>query len=424
MKKLRNFLPDNSFQNHTEMKNSLLIAIFILLISNSLFLSCTEEPILFDLPDTYLSLDTLFLDQITSGTYQTPPLMGPLPNLYFGSENGYTNNFTLIRVAEWSQTGNIVHIASLTDSNRFLDSLVFTLTLSDSVISTETSFDLFYFPESGDSLFSEMSHYQNITEGDMSNAELISTSALFQAEADPGETITPVLSFKIDDIESVANALSDTSSNNNLSFLIKESSQLDKIIAFKSRESGILPSLTAYYRTATDTLESNFFAVQDISILVPAELSEDDKNFITVCRAKGLKSILQFSYDTSVISREELLIQSAKLFMTSNEFDTSNFRVSASPLLEPIELQKFWAEDQDNYEISNDITIDDTLKQDQMVLQIRAYLQAINNQDLENNGLKFYANINSDPFKSIHFRKNQDILESLNSYIRVLYVAP
>ena len=110
--------------------------------------------------------------------------------------------------------------------------------------------------------------------------------------------------------------------------------------------------------------------------------------------------------------------------MTSKESDTSNYRIRASPLLEPLDLQEFWIEDQDNYEINTDITIDDTLKQDQMVIQIREYLQSINNQNLENNGLKFYANINSDPFKSIHFRKNQDIVDSLNSYIRVLYVTP
>ena len=225
--------------------------------------------------------------------------MGSLPNLYFGSENGYTNNFTLIRVSEWSQTGNIIHISSLTDSARILDSLVFTITLSDTVISTETSFDLFYFPDSEDSLFSEMSHYQNITEADIINGALISNSSLFQSLADSNETINPVLRFKIEDINLVATSLSDTSRNNNLSFLIKESSQLDQMIAFESRESGILPSLTAYYRTTTDTLESNFFSVQDISILEPAELSADDKNFATVCRAKGLKSIVQISYDTN-----------------------------------------------------------------------------------------------------------------------------
>jgi hypothetical protein len=406
------------------MKKGIITVMVILLTSILFFFGCTEEVILYDLPTTYLKPDTVLIDSIKLGTYQSPPLMGALTDLYFGSEDGYINNFTLVRFSEWAQTGNIVHISALADSTNHIDSLVLTLTASDTVIATEVSFDLFYFPESEDSIFSEMSHYKNITESDVSSSVLIGSSSISQAEPDSTETINPILKFKIGDFLNVANELADTSANNNFTFLIKESTPLNKMVAFKSRESAILPQLTAYYRTEEDTLHSDFFSVQDVSIIEPAELSEDDKNFATVCRAKGLKSIVQLYYDTTIISREELLIQSAKLYLTANDIDSSNYRISSSALLDPVELMDFWIVEEDEYQIEGDITVDDTLKLDQFVPQIRSYLQSINNQDLENNGLKIYSNVNSDPFKSIHFKKNQASSDTLNSYLRVLYVIP
>jgi hypothetical protein len=396
-----------------------MLAVFIALSG------CSDNEIPFEVPQTYLNLDTLRINDIKTMTYQTPPSMGNTPSLYFGSENGYNNLFSLVQIAPIASAGEIINIAALLDPDFTIDSLVFSITYDSDSIDTSTEFDIFYFPDHPDSIFSELSHYKNINEDNVDGAEWLSTAIMTQTVPESTETIFPELRFSIPLDNDFLNFFSDTTDGSrNRTIMIKEREEIDRIISFKSRESLVTPNLETYYHDDDNNYSSTFLALRDITILEPASLTEEDTAFVTINRAKGLKSIIQISLDSTLVNSKQILIMSADLNLFLNDRNTEYYKISSSPLLDTVEVRKFWIEEVDEINVDGNVLLNDTLQADLMKSQLRPYLQALNDQLLDNLGLKLYSNINSDPFRSVHFYHQSPIMDSMNPYINVLYVSP
>jgi hypothetical protein len=115
---------------------------------------------------------------------------------------------------------------------------------------------------------------------------------------------------------------------------------------------------------------------------------------------------------------------SANLSLFLKDKNTDYYKISSSPLSDTVEVRKFWIEAKDEINIKTNVLLNDTLQKDLMKSQLRPYLQALNDQLFDNLGLKLYSNINSDPFRSVHFYHHSTVADSMNPFIRVLYVSP
>lgn len=396
-----------------------MLIVFIILSS------CSDKAIPFEIPKTYLNLDTLRINDIKTMTYQTPPSMGNTPSLYFGSENGYNNLFSLVQISPIAAAGEIINIAALLDPDFTIDSLVFSITYDSDSLNTSAEFDIYYFPDHPDSIFNELSHYKNINEDNIVGAEWLSTSTLTQTVPESTETNYPELKFSIPLASNFLDFFGDTTDGGrNRTFMIKEREEIDRILDFKSRESLVSPKLVTYYQDDDNNYSSTFIASRDITILEPAALTEEDTAYITISRAKGLKSIIQISVDSTLVNSEQILIMSANLSLFLKDQNTDYYKISSSPLSDTVEVRKFWIEAEDEIKVKTNVLLNDTLQKDLMKSQLRPYLQALNDQLFDNLGLKLYSNINSDPFRSVHFYHHSTVADSMNPFIRVLYVSP
>lgn len=400
----------------------IILAILTVIVIQS---GCSDEAIPFEVPDTYLNLDTLRINDIKTMTYQTPPSMGNTPSLYFGSENGFRNLFSLIQISTIASVGEIINIAALLSSDFTFDSLEFSITYDSDTLNSTAEFDIFYFPDHPDSIFSELSHYKNINENDVAGAEWLNTAVLTQVEPESTETNYPELKFTIPLDNDFLSFIGDTTDGGrNRTLMIKERDEIGRIIGFKSRESLVTPKFVTYYKDEENNYSSTFLASRDITILEPAALTEQDTTYVTISRAKGLKSIIQISVDSTLINSEQILIMSADLSLFLKDQNSEYYKISSSPLSDTVDVRKFWIEAEDKITVDANVLLNDTLQADQMKSQLRPYLQALNDQLLNNLGLKLYSNINSDPFRSVHFYHHSTLSDSMNPFIKVLYVSP
>jgi len=278
------------------MKYNRYITVIAIVISLVVFFNCSESPIPYNLSDSNLNLDTLTIRSIDGGTYLSPPLMGTTNGMYFGNSLGFNNLFSLIQFSSLSLSGT-VRTYSLLDSNITVDSLVITFTGTEDSLLSDSPFELYYFSDSGDSVFNELeSNYLNINEIDVIGAVPIGQSLFTQELPDSTESVYPTLSFKIENKDDIINFIADTTDNQNRTFMLKNVDAIDDIISIRTRETSNFPIINVYYRSNEDTLHSVFFPLKDITIIEPRQINDVDINNISIGRATGLKSIIKFDY--------------------------------------------------------------------------------------------------------------------------------
>ena len=168
------------------MTNIHLPICFSLLV---IFSSCLENTVSTDLNYQGMIHDTLSVSSITGFHYQTPPELGNSTLLYLGTDSsGFKNPFAIFKVQNNSVTTPQT-FSSLSDSTIEIDSAKFILTFNSDTVETGMIFDLYYFPNTIDSVFSESkSNYLNIDEIDLSS-EYVSSARLFQKLPDSSEVI-------------------------------------------------------------------------------------------------------------------------------------------------------------------------------------------------------------------------------------------
>ena len=155
------------------MKNIHLTVCFSLLINS---FGCLENTISTDLNNPSMRHDTLSVSSITAFNYQTPPNLGNSTLLYLGTDSsGFENPFAIFKVQS-NSINSPETFDTMMDSTVNIDSAKFILTLNNDTIETGMIFDLYYFPNSGDSIFNETnSNYLNLNENDL-NPVYISSS--------------------------------------------------------------------------------------------------------------------------------------------------------------------------------------------------------------------------------------------------------
>jgi hypothetical protein len=404
------------------MKYKRFNTIIAIVTSLIVFFSCTENPIPYDLSDSNLNLDTLTIRSIDGGTYLAPPLMGSTNGIYFGNSEGFNNLFSLIQFSSLSLSG-AVRTYSLIDSTVTVDSLVITFTGTEDSLLTDSPFELFYFPTGGDSIFSEAeSNYLNITEADVLGAVPIGQSSFVREDPDSTESVYPKLSFKIDDLDDIINFIADTTDTPNRTFMLKNINPIDDIVSIRTREAADFPIINVYYRVSEDTLHSVFFPLKDMTIVEPRQTTDIDISNISVGRATGLKSIIQFDLSEFPIDTAAMVIKSAELiFNKVSEVSLDDFEVKAAILDASINISDFWEINKDEYTVEPDILMTGTFEDNQMKMNIRSYLQGVNTGSYQNHGLKLYGSSSSDPFKSASFILDQSNLDN-NPYLKIVYV--
>ena len=402
-----------------------------------IFLSCMEDTVTVDLMDDGMYHDTLYVRGITGITYQTPPQLGNSTLLYFGTDsNGFQNPFALIRVSSNSITTPVETFASLNDSAIEIDSAKFILTFNEDSITTGMIFDLFYFQEGGDSIFSELeSNYLNITENDL-NSTYIGSSRLSQKEPDSLETTSfPTLSFNVSEI---LDSFSDTlSENRNLTVMIKPKFKLDGVFSFKSSESGFTyaPQIQVFtHDTAfvdstgdsvvVDTISHTFISTDDLSIIIPPDGIDENPNNISLGRGMNYKAIIQIpDLDSISIPQQAIITQAELSFFYVNDTSQSNFYLQIHPITDTVSIAELQGLLPDDPLVTEPSLIAVNLSTNGRIsLNIREYLQLHHFGYIQNQGLKMEVANTVSPFNTYSFYMSN--LDSLAPKLIIHYVTP
>ena len=396
-----------------------------------------EDTVTVDLMDDGMYHDTLYVRGITGFTYQTPPQLGNSTLLYFGTDsNGFQNPFALFRVSSNSITTPVETFASLNDSTIEIDSAKFILTFNEDSITTGMIFDLFYFQEGGDSIFSESeSNYLNITENDL-NSTYIGSSRLSQKEPDSlGTTSFPTLSFNVSEI---LDSFSDTSSENrNLTVMIKPKFELAGVFSFKSSESGFTyaPQIQVFtHDTAfvdstgdsvvVDTISHTFISTDDLSIIIPPDGIDENPNNISLGRGMTYKAIIQIpDLDSISIPQQAIITQAELSFYYVNDTSQSNFYLQIHPITDTVSIAELQGLLLDDPLVTEPSLIAVNLSNNGRIsLNIREYLQLHHFGYIQNQGLKMEVANTVSPFNTYSFYISN--LDSLAPKLIIHYVAP
>ena len=396
-----------------------------------------EDTVTVDLMDDGMYHDTLYIRGITGFTYQTPPQLGNSTLLYFGTDsNGFQNPFALFRVSNTSITTPVETFASLNDSTIEIDSAKFILTFNEDSITTGMIFDLFYFPEGGDSIFSESeSNYLNITENDL-NPKYVGSSRLSQRESDSLETTSfPTLSFNVAEI---LDSFSDTSSENrNLTVMIKPKFELTSVFSFKSSESGFTyaPQIQVFtHDTAfvdstgdsvvVDTISHTFISTDDLSIIIPPDGIDENPNNISLGRGMTYKAIIQIpDLDSISIPQQAIITQAELSFFYVNDTSQSNFYLQIHPITDTVSIAELQGLLLDDPLVTEPSLIAVNLSNNGRIsLNIREYLQLHHFGYIQNQGLKMEIANTVSPFNTYSFYISN--FDSLAPKLIIHYVAP
>jgi len=418
------------------MKNIHLPVFFSLLIILS---ACLENTVSTDLNNPGMIHDTLSVSSITGFHYQTPPELGNSTLLYLGTDSsGFENPFAIFKVQN-NSINTSETFTSLSDSTIEIDSAKFILTFNSDTVETGMIFDLYYFPNTADSIFSESkSNYLNIDESDLAS-EYVSSARLFQKLPDSSEVIYPTLSFNV--LHIIESFIDSSNANQNKTLMVKPKFNLSNALSFKSSESGFAfaPQLhifthdTAYVDStsdsvAVDTFSHQFISTEDLSIIVPPIVA-NDPGLLTLGRGLTYKGLIEIPDldsllfplpDQSIITKAELS------FYYPIDTTQSNFYLQVQPVSDSL-----------HYEQLNGILLDDPIEvipnilpvvnisnNGKVVLNIREYLQLIHFGYVSNYGLKLEVVNTSNPFNLYSIYSHSSLIDTLNPKLFIHYVSP
>ena len=399
-----------------------LIGIFYLLI----LISCEEAALPINGDGTPLSVDTVSFPVISTITYQTPPNMGDSEYLYFGKKDDYEFLYTLLTFDSVAIGGGYP-FEYYNDSLIIADSMKLTLRFTSDSIDNNSQFQLRFFPQSGDSVFNEYeTNYKNFD-------PVIASKVISQAEmaSDSIDSVNTkvTLNFIID--TTVINVFKDTSFTNfNRSFLIELKDNQSSQFKFHSSElgGGDGPELKLYYRTllsdtvVTDSSYRTYSILEDLSVIKPPLIISDDTTYISVGRAKGLKSLLLVDMEGWTLPNRSV-IKSAQLILTRVQTDTINgFSVNSYPLTIDGIYSAFHSYDVDPYKVDIGLMASSSIVNNILKIDHRKVSTEIGRAGRKNYGFKLQSNTNNDPFKIINFHSLLN--ENYYPVMRVLYVRP
>ncbi|MEC8838616.1 MAG: hypothetical protein VYA09_00530 [Candidatus Neomarinimicrobiota bacterium] len=398
-----------------------------------------ENTVTADLNDPGMMHDTLSISSIMGFNYQTPPELGNSTLLYLGTDSsGFQNPFALFKVQS-NSINTSETFDSFLDSTVEIDSAKFILTFNSDTIETGMIFDLYYFPNSGDSIFNESnSNYLNLIESELSS-EYVSSGRLFQRLPDSTETIYPTLSFNVLNI--IQTFVDSSNLNQNRTLMVKPKFDLSNTLSFKSSESGFAfaPQLHIFTHDTTyidstsdsvsvDTFSHEFISTDDLSIIIPPTVSSVPGQ-LTLGRGLSYKGLIEIpDLDSFLLPLpEQSIITKAELsFYYPIDTTQSNFYLQVQPVSDTIhyeQLQGVLLEDPIDV-ISNILPVVNISNNGKVILNIREYLQLIHFGYVSNYGLKLEVINTSNPFNLYSLYSHSSLIDSLNPELLVHYVSP
>ena len=418
------------------MKNIHLTVCFSLLINS---FGCLENTISTDLNNPSMRHDTLSVSSITAYNYQTPPNIGNSTLLYLGRDSsGFENPFAIFKVQS-NSINSPETFDTMMDSTVNIDSAKFILTLNNDTIETGMIFDLYYFPNSGDSIFNETnSNYLNLNENDL-NPVYISSSRLFQITPDSNETIFPTVSFNVLNI--IHSFIDSSNIDQNKTLMVKSKFDLSDVLSFKSSESGFAfaPKLQIFTHDTTyldstsdsisvDTLMHEFISTDDLSIIIPPSV-DTKPGLLTLGRGLAYKGLIEIPNLDSMLSPlpiQSIITKAELSFYYPFDSTESNFYLQVQPVLDTIqygELQGVLLDDPIDV-IPNILPVVNISDNGKVSLNIREYLQLIYFGYVSNYGLKLEVINTSSPFNLYSIFADTSVLDSLNPELFIQYVSP
>jgi len=296
---------------------------------------------------------------------------------------------------------------------------------------------MYYFPFIElDSIFSETkSHYLNFTDTEIDMGEFVSNAVEESVEVD---TVTTIYRIRFPAENLFDSTFADTSLNYTL--MLKLNNPNEELFAFYSREYDYSNDLTAklevHFRQfiypdsadtsqdfSIDTLFKSFLTIQDLSIMVPPALTQEDTSYITIGRGKGLRSLIKLDFlDTLQLPKQTTFDKVQLTLHIVPDTNISSFSIWAVALKDTFELSSFESLEEDDYSVHGSLFSSGSVLNGKVVFNIKSFLQNQYFENIDNLGLKLYANINNNLQTEVHFYSSNH--DSLFPKLFIQYVAP
>ena len=156
---------------------------------------------------------------------------------------------------------------------------------------------------------------------------------------------------------------------------------------------------------------------KDLSI--PVILVEINSNFLeTDVRINSVEKIFSGRTILEIKSKDEIKLRA------DFDYDKSIFRSAgtAAFMLEKFELSSFESLEQDDYSVHSSLFSSGSVLNGKVVFNIKSFLQNQYFENIDNLGLKLYANINNNLQTEVHFYSSNH--DSLFPKLFIQYVAP
>lgn len=405
------------------MKHTHFINHFLWLATLSIFIGCTREPE--PSPDDSIvgTIMSFRLDSDSTSyfrSYRSSPEMGGVSELFYGSQEGYSDIYSLVEITPVEADfflDTLYSADSLIMSVFSIDAVYFTLNLVTSE-DTITPPELFYFSSDGDTnLFSqeESSFFTFNIDGNLqttsSGAVTIVTDTLDNS------------SFQFDVTEIFQEFILDTNRLNSFTYKIIGGEMMDSLVAFNA------PKMDVHYfrisentdSTWTDTLTTTFSTIEKLTIVNPGDWVENEGRF-SIGRAKGLKSILKFNLDTLNTFSDSIVFKDADLYLQrdGDEFENAGYKVLSYPLRDSVDMNLFSVEVMDTTSlefIGASSAFTDTTD-NYVILNLRNFIAYLHLGQLSRYELQLSSSAENNPFITQTFIND----DTFHPYIKVRYV--
>ena len=421
----------------------LILKINILLIFTFLFLSCSEETIIYDeIENKDSTIQTASLPLINNKLFQSFPQLSTRDKLYFGSVKESENLYSLVQMTLYS--GNIppVSLVDLLADSIQVDSAMVYFQTEDS-LSTNFGLGLFSITTENDSVFSDSLNFY--TQSDyvdfISNSYLLNEVYLAPEDFTPDstglDTVKIMFSEEDGSLSNLKEYFLDSDTYPARTFMLKNTATLDELFSLESNESVNGPKMRVWYKAVVDeqtTLDTfiTFFSQKDMTVFSPPEINDDDFNFISLNSGSGLRSIIEFDLNyIDSLSRNELFKNSNLVLdvANSNLNEDDEFYVIVSAIQDSVQNWSFTSpfidsgdeegdsssELETSYEINSNFIISRKIEDNQVRIPIQAFLQGYKNGLFQHNELMLYSAPVNSPFDKVNLNLNA---------IEVMYVEP
>ena len=421
----------------------LISKINILLIFTFLFLSCSEETIIYDeIENKDSTIQTASLPQINNKLFQSFPQFSTRDKLYFGSVKESENLYSLVQMTLYS--GNIppVSLVDLLADSIQVDSAMVYFQTEDS-LSTNFGLGLFSITTENDSVFSDSLNFY--TQSDyvdfISNSYLLNEVYLAPEDFTPDstglDTVKIMFSEEDGSLSNLKEYFLDSDTYPARTFMLKNTATLDELFSLESNESVNGPKMRVWYKAVVDeqtTLDTfiTFFSQKDMTVFSPPEINDDDFNFISLNSGSGLRSIIEFDLNyIDSLSRNELFKNSNLVLdvANSNLNEDDEFYVIVSAIQDSVQNWSFTSpfidsgdeegdsssELETSYSIDANFIISRKIEDNQVRIPIQAFLQGYKNGLFQHNELMLYSAPVNSPFDKVNLNLNA---------IEVMYVEP